>query len=150
MFPIIFSFSPNKDAEPDVWRPDGGAGLQVRAGRTYPQPGEARGGAEGRIQEPDAAPIQHPVHAELLHPPPAQGERGEDRDCWCGWKRQVERGRGSWWRTQCFLRCSWVIYLLLMQLNWSSWEFFLTVDKEELITKWRLYRSMENCIKNRL
>lgn len=69
------------DAEPDVWPAVGGAGLQGGAGHTHPQPGEARGGAAGGLQEPDAAPVQHPVHAELLHPPPAQGEGGEDGGC---------------------------------------------------------------------
>ena len=69
------------DAEPDVWRAVGGAGLQGGAGHTHPQPGEACGGAAGGLQEPDAAPVQHPVHAELLHPPPAQGEGGEDGGC---------------------------------------------------------------------
>lgn len=72
---------PNADAEPDVRRAVGGAGLQGRAGHAHQHPGEERGGAEGGLQEPDAAPLQHSVHAELLHPPPAQGEGGEDRDC---------------------------------------------------------------------
>lgn len=68
------------DAEPDVRRAVGGAGLPGRAGHAHPQPGEERGGAEGGLQDPDAAPVQHSVHAELLHPTPAQREGGEDGD----------------------------------------------------------------------
>lgn len=85
---------PGPDAEPDVRRAGGGAGLQRGAGLTHPHPGEARRGAKGGLQEPDAAPVQHTVHAELLHPPPAQGERGEDRDRQRE-RRQVDTGRGK-------------------------------------------------------
>lgn len=67
------------DAEPDVRHRYGGAGLQGGAGLAHPQPGEARAGAEGGLQEPDAAPLQHAVHTELLHPTPAPGEGGEER-----------------------------------------------------------------------
>ncbi|TMS18292.1 Small conductance calcium-activated potassium channel protein 3 [Larimichthys crocea] len=65
------------------------------------KPGEARGGAEGGLQEPDAAPVQHPVHAELLHPPLAQGEGGEDRDCQCECRQPkqyfIKRDRVGGW-----------------------------------------------------
>lgn len=67
------------DAEPDVRHAVRGAELQRGAGLTHPHLGEARGGAEGGLQEPDAAPVQHAVHAELLHPPPPQGTGGENR-----------------------------------------------------------------------
>ncbi|XP_056274185.1 small conductance calcium-activated potassium channel protein 1-like [Pseudoliparis swirei] len=80
---------PRQDANRYVRRADGGAGLQGGAGLTHPQPGEARGGVQGGLQEPDAAP----VHAELFHPPPAQGEGGEDGGRWCA-RRQGERGGG--------------------------------------------------------
>lgn len=80
-----------QDAESDVRRAVRGAELQRGAGLAHPHPGEARGGAEGGLQEPHAAPVEHAVHAELVHPPPAQGDGGEDRDCKheC---RQVEAG----------------------------------------------------------
>lgn len=92
---------PNADAKPDVWRAVRGAGLQRGAGLTHPHPGEARGGAEGGLQKPDAAPVQHTVHAELLHPPPAQGEGGEDRNCQCEC-RKVEAGWGKCRINKCF------------------------------------------------
>ena len=80
------------DAEPDVRRADGGAGLPGRAGHARQQPGEARGGAEGGLPEPHASPHQHSVHTELLHPPPAvgEGEPGGERR-----RRRNKRGRRS-------------------------------------------------------
>lgn len=69
----------NSDAEPDVRHAVRGAELQGGAGLAHPYLGEARGGAEGGLQEPDALAVQHAVHAELLHPSPPQGAGGEDR-----------------------------------------------------------------------
>lgn len=66
------------DAQPGVRRAVGGAGLQGGTGLPHLRPGEECGGAEGGLQEPHAAPVQHTLHAELLHPPPPQGEGGRN------------------------------------------------------------------------
>lgn len=77
----VYNMDPNTDAEPDVRCAVRGAGLQRGSGHAHLHPGEECGGAEGGLQEPAATPVQHIVHTELLHPPPSQGEGGEDRNC---------------------------------------------------------------------
>lgn len=117
--PTCTTMDINADANPHVWRAVGGAGLQGGAGHTHPQPGEARGGAEGGLQEPDATPIQHPIHAELLHPPPNQGEGGEDGERWCERRQRLKVMKR-------LLMCSWMSYMPILQLKWSCWDIFLT------------------------
>lgn len=77
---VRFTCAVLADAEPGVRRAIRGAGLPGRTGLPHLHPGEERGGAEGGLQEPPAAPLQHAFHTELLHPPPPQGEGGENRN----------------------------------------------------------------------
>ncbi|XP_078811262.1 uncharacterized protein LOC101161168 isoform X3 [Oryzias latipes] len=90
---------PPQDEQPDVRRAGGGAGLQGRAARAHPRPGEARAGAARGLPDPHAAAVQHALHPELLHPPPAAGEGGAGR-VW-GRSREVTQTAGSQKRHFC-------------------------------------------------
>lgn len=112
----------NPDAEPDVWHALRGAGLQGGAGLAHPHVGEACGGAEGGLQEPDAAPVEHAVHTELLHPTPPQGEGGEDGHCQRG-RRQVEQS-DKWGVNKNFSGWSRGVSRPTMQYKWFCWDTF--------------------------
>uniref|UniRef100_A0A3P9MAN9 Calmodulin-binding domain-containing protein n=1 Tax=Oryzias latipes TaxID=8090 RepID=A0A3P9MAN9_ORYLA len=90
------SSASRSDEQPDVRRAGGGAGLQGRAARAHPRPGEERAGAARGLPDPHAAAVQHALHPELLHPPPAAGEGG----VW-GRSREVTQTAGSQKRHFC-------------------------------------------------